>query len=363
MRTTVADVADRIDRQAVRSAHRPTATPTRRSRSADGARARGASPDTRVAERSSLGWIHQTRIPQWQDRCPSFQTISSAPDQPLRTPKSSPWRLVSRRSQDLRIIGSLFRYRGPWVLSSEREPVMRLIVAVSTACILLSTTPASAQGWTDFVSKEDGFRVNFPGRPRVSESTYTSEYGADLPARVYTVVRGAERYSMTVVDYRPIEKILTEKAKKCPPFADERCTGFGAGAIVGAGYWKTDVRGALVWASWQFMQRNVKVTHYMWNFIDLVEGHQLQLTSNVDRSRTFVAIYMHENRLYLLEGTVPDGAPEPGLFQQSLGFVDKDGNTIRYRDYYDNDFPPPPRTGSGPGPGGNPAGPPPGAGR
>jgi hypothetical protein len=51
---------------------------------------------------------------------------------------------------------------------------------------------------------------------------------------------------------------------------------------------------------------------------------------------------MHENRLYIMEGTVPDGDPEPGLFQQSLGFVDKDGNGIRYRDYYDNDYPPPP---------------------
>jgi len=99
------------------------------------------------------------------------------------------------------------------------------------------------------------------------------------------------------------------------------------------------------------MQRDVKVTHYMWNFIDLVEGHQLQLTSNVDRSRTFVAIYMHENRLYLLEGTVPDGDPEPGLFQQSLGFVDQDGNTVRYSNYYDNDYPPPARVGPGRGAG------------
>ena len=103
--------------------------------------------------------------------------------------------------------------------------------------------------------------------------------------------------------------MLTAKAKQCPPFADERCTGFGGGATVGAGYWRTDVRGALVWASWQFMQRDVKVTHYMWNFIDLVEGHQLQLTGNRDKSRTFVAIYMHDNRLYITEGTVPDGDP------------------------------------------------------
>jgi hypothetical protein len=232
---------------------------------------------------------------------------------------------------------------------------MPLISVVSAMFVLLMATPAFAQGWTDFVSREDGFKVNFPAQPKISETTYMSEYGADLPARVYVVVRGEERYSMTVVDYRPIEKILTEKATKCPPFADERGTGFGGGAAVGAGYWKTDIRGALVWASWQFMQRDVKVTHYMWNFIDLVEGHQLQLTSNKDRSRTFVAIYMHDNRLYILEGTVPAGDPEPGLFQQSLGFVDKDGNGIRYRDYYDNDYPPPALVG-GRGAGATPVG-------
>ena len=228
---------------------------------------------------------------------------------------------------------------------------MRLASLLSTALVLLIAATASGQEWTDFISREDGFNVNFPGKPARSESMYASEYGAKLPAVVYGVARGQERYSVTVVDYRPVEKLLTERSKTCPPFADERCTGIGAGAAVGYGYWKTDVRGALVWASWQFMQRDAQVTNYMWNFIDLVEGHQLQLTNNADKSRTFVAIYMHENRLYILEGTVPEGEPEPGLFQQSLGFVDKEGNGVRYSDYYDNDYPPPPLArGRGAGP-------------
>ena len=47
---------------------------------------------------------------------------------------------------------------------------------------------------------------------------------------------------------------------------------------------------------------------------------------------------MHENRLYLFEGTVPKGQPEPALFQASVGFVDKDGNGIRYQTIYDNSF-------------------------
>ncbi|MBI3047172.1 MAG: hypothetical protein HYY76_02570 [Acidobacteria bacterium] len=126
--------------------------------------------------------------------------------------------------------------------------------------IVSLTGSASGQGWTEFVSREDGFRVVFPGPPRVTETTYKSEYGADLPARVYSVERGAERYS-----------------------------------------------------------------------------------------RTFAAIHMHEHRLHILEATVPEGAPEPGIFQQSMGFVDRDGNGIRYQSVYSNIFPAPPRTRGGQG--------------
>jgi len=223
---------------------------------------------------------------------------------------------------------------------------MRLRSLLSVALLVSFATSATAQEWIEFVSRDDGFRVNFPATPVVTTTTFTSEYGAALPARVYGATQRGQKYSMTVVDYRPVEKLLTEKAKQCPPFADERSLVFGSRVILGSRYGKKEIRSALVWASWQIMQRDAKVTHYMWNFIDLVEGHQLQLTNNADKSRTFVAIYMHDNRLYISEGTVPDGDPPPGLFQQSLGFVDKDGNTVRYTDYYDNDYPPPARAGA-----------------
>jgi len=83
-----------------------------------------------------------------------------------------------------------------------------------TALVLLWVTPAPAQEWIDFVSRDDGFRVNFPAQPKVTDTTYTSEYGAMLPAHVYSVARDQERYSITVVDYRGIEKLLTEKSKQ-----------------------------------------------------------------------------------------------------------------------------------------------------
>ena len=38
-----------------------------------------------------------------------------------------------------------------------------------TALVLLWVTPAPAQEWIDFVSRDDGFRVNFPAQPKVTE--------------------------------------------------------------------------------------------------------------------------------------------------------------------------------------------------
>jgi hypothetical protein len=73
------------------------------------------------------------------------------------------------------------------------------------------------------------------------------------------------------------------------------------------------------------MQRDAKVTE----LVDFVEGHPLQLTNNKDKSRTHAAIYMHENKLYIVEATVPEGYPEPGLFQQSIGWIDATGKGFR----------------------------------
>jgi hypothetical protein len=219
---------------------------------------------------------------------------------------------------------------------------MRLSSAVTAAVVLSLSSPALAQEWTEFISKEDRFATNFPGPPRITETTFKSQFGADLPARVYSATLGSSRFSLMVVDYRPIEKILTEKAKACPAGAETCLGGTNAGSSTGAGYWKVDVAGAITYATWQIMQRDAKVTELIWTNIDLVEGHMLHLT-NKDQSRTFVSIFMHENKLYVGEATVPAGDPEPGLFQQALGWIDENGDSIRYQTLYHNGFPAPPR--------------------
>jgi hypothetical protein len=215
---------------------------------------------------------------------------------------------------------------------------MRLIAVASAALVLSISGPLFAQEWIEYANREDRFTCNFPTQPKITETTYRSQMGATLAARVYSATEGESRYSVTVVDYSKVRQLLTEKAKSCPVGA-EPCLGSPGDE----GHWKADLRGAIIWASWQLMQRDARVTSFVWGFVDLVEGLQLQLTNNADKSRTFAGIYMHENKLYINEGTVPAGYPEPGLFQQSLGWLDENGVALRYQSYYSNNYPPPPR--------------------
>ena len=209
---------------------------------------------------------------------------------------------------------------------------MRLVILVSAALIISLSTTAFAQEWIEFASREERVTCLFPVQPKVTETTWVSEYGAILPARLYSGSQGQSRYSLMVVDYNPVERLMVEKSKACPA-GTETCQGIGDW---GLGYWKNDVRGAIVYATSKFVQRDAKVTHLMWNSQQMVQGQELQLINNADQSRTSASIYMHENRLIILEATVPRNYPEPVLFTQSLSWLDENGKGIRYATIYIN---------------------------
>jgi len=202
---------------------------------------------------------------------------------------------------------------------------MRLISLVSAASFLILSGPAFAQDWIEYLNREDAFTVNLPQQPRVQDITYKTEYGLALPGHIYSVDNGKNRYSITVVDLADTEKLHTARAEDCKKKGGE--------GDACQNDWRVDVQGAIVHAAFQFFQRNAKVTHYSWYVLDQVEGNQLQL-ANPDGSRTFAAIHRHATRLYILEATVPKGAPAPGLFQQSLQFLDETGKPLRYRRFY-----------------------------
>ena len=189
--------------------------------------------------------------------------------------------------------------------------------------VLLVAATLQAQEWSTYSNRIDRFEVNFPGQPKVEEIKWPSEYGAVLPGRVYSVEQSGSRYSVTVIDYTDAERIHAARTNHTE--ADSLPI-----------YWQVDVQASIAYAATKFRQRpGVKVTYDAFHYIDLVSGHQLQMT-NPDQSRTFAGIYLHESRLYILEATVPAKAPPPGLFQQSLGFLDAAGKKVRYPTIYYN---------------------------
>ena len=220
---------------------------------------------------------------------------------------------------------------------------MRRMALVTASVILSICTPSFGQEWIQYASKTDLFAVNFPGEPKVQDVTYTTEFGIGLPGRVYSAGNGGSRYAVTVVDYATAEKLHTERAALC------RKNGGEADACQND--WRGDVQGSIVHASWKLIQKSAKVTFFGWSVVDQVEGQRLHLTG-ADGSRTFAEIHRHGTRLYILEGTVPRGDPEPGLFQQSLMLLDEAGVPLRYRTFYTTGYsddwkfpaPPPPRT-------------------
>ena len=186
-----------------------------------------------------------------------------------------------------------------------------LIFAIAVLC---PSTPSLAQGWIEYLDRTHFFGVNFPSEPDVSDMDYTSAHGAVFPSRVYTSRRGDSVYSVTVVDYRDAERIHAERPDRTE---------------ASSGEWIKDVRSSVAHAAWNFRKRGGEVTYDAWADIERVEGHQLQIT-NDDETRTFVGIYLHDSRLYILEATAPLHRPPPMLFQQSLRFFDEEGVRVRY---------------------------------
>jgi hypothetical protein len=211
---------------------------------------------------------------------------------------------------------------------------VRLNPLIAAAFCLFISYSVFSQTWIEYDNRADFFSINLPGEPKVRDITYRTEYSIALPAREYTAESGAHRYLVTVVDYTNLEKIEADRVNSCKAAGGDgdSCNDHS----------KTDMRGAIVYATWNFLRRDAKVTHYVYTNADRVEGHELHL-ANADGSRTFASIYMHENRLYILEGTVPKNSPPPVIFQQSMGFLDKEGKRIRYDTPYVNGFPPPRR--------------------
>jgi hypothetical protein len=160
-----------------------------------------------------------------------------------------------------------------------------------------------AQGWFEFVEREELFSVNLPQEPEVEEIVYHSEWGAELPGKIFTASEEGAEYLITVVDYS-----VSDLPDHSP-------------------IW--DFYGSVDFAAWNIRKRGGEVTYDAWTNVDRIAGHMLQVT-NQDLSRSYVQILSHKERLYILEAIVPPGATPPINFQQSLRIIDENGDPVRY---------------------------------
>jgi hypothetical protein len=194
----------------------------------------------------------------------------------------------------------------------------RITQLIFTSLAFLSALPVFAQ--IEYIHRSDRFAITFPSIPEVDERTRLSAHGVIFPARVYSAYSSSGNYSLTLVDY-------TEAEKRHRARLDQ------TDASSGATFWVMDVRASVAHEA-QSIRESVRdaggeITYEGWADIDKIEGHQMQIT-NKDQSRSFIGIHLNASRLYILEATSPQGFPPPAWFQQSLQFIDENGQRIRY---------------------------------
>src|SRR5258706_13232493 len=215
-------------------------------------------------------------------------------------------------------------------MSTCRRLTMRFKLLISSALLLAMAAPALAQeDYTEFASKEDMFTITFPGKPVQTEGTFVTEYGVVLSSKIYTVKEtNGSVHTLTVVDYSPVERVMSQKAFETCPLGAETCLGVGD---TGLGYWKNDVRGAVTHAiATLLINQDVKVTHLAFNFMEMVGGQEMQAVNIKDGSRVSASAYMHLNRLVFAVAQTPKGWPESQVLQQSVRRLDQKRRGIRY---------------------------------
>lgn len=167
-----------------------------------------------------------------------------------------------------------------------------------------STSLGGAQ-WVEFEDRTEFFFVNFPEQPKITTATWQSRQGLLYPARVYTAYEGPGRYTMTVVTLSELRDL-------------------------------TEMKAMISWEAWRFRKMGGDITYDMHGQIDRIQGHQLHI-KHADKTTSIIGIYLHDNRLYVMEARVPDGSPGGLLFEPSLSILDENGRRIRYNlDVYGN---------------------------
>ncbi len=161
--------------------------------------------------------------------------------------------------------------------------------AIVTAPMLLSSG-AMAQDWLEYENREYGFAINFPSDPTFEDTEYVSPSGETLPARIFTSVEEDALYKVTVVDYS---------------------------SVPGEHY-------VAISHAVDAMRASGEVIYEVLGDLDDIYSPQFYIFTDDQREMLSTIVFFRE-RLFIAEGSVPQGSAPPSQFQQSMGLVHADG--------------------------------------
>lgn len=193
--------------------------------------------------------------------------------------------------------------------------------------------------WTEYLSFDDLFSVNFPGDPAITASTYVTEHELKLPARVYTAKDFMGTYSVTAVDWSSAEQEHKRMYEEC----EAQTAQGGENPNICGNRYRAEVNGAALDAVAKVMYRGGHVQYLQEGGAEGVAGYRAHIL-NADGSMTVVATGFHMNRLFIFEGTTLKDMPPAVNFLVSFGVIDEEGRRIRYQGTYSPFAPPPPRS-------------------
>ena len=198
---------------------------------------------------------------------------------------------------------------------------MRLIRLVPAALILCVAAPAFGQEWIEYYSRSDAFLVNFPKQPQVRDITYPTEFGLTLPAHLHVDEEGTSRFSVTVVDYSNIVEASRGAGERVhgvsrPVHEPGRQRAARRARIRGVELPEARRQGHLLRLRQQRSHRRAaRAAHQSGQVKDLRRRSTCTRTASTSRRRRYLAMRRRRRS-----------------FNQSMGFLDKDGVRVRYAD-------------------------------
>lgn len=171
---------------------------------------------------------------------------------------------------------------------------LHVVTLFASAMFLVLPGTGAAQDSPLYSNREYRFAVIFPEAPMAREISYTTRSGASVPAQQFYVEQGADRYTVTAIDFPngpPIDAQSVEHAAE------------------------------------QLRQRGEVRFQYDFNYDPGVPGRQLNIFETNGRQLR-ASVYMWDHRLFITEASTAPGTLAALQFEQSITLLDATGDEV-----------------------------------